>query len=109
MKKTLVTLVFLVHSLQVQADNLSDSNMLFDWVEASFPQYFSPPGQQTFQVENYLVRQYQDTNTFLGTLGEDVYIYGDEFGGLLKVGKISDFVQTDTSYRLFARECVTGF
>lgn len=84
----------------MQADNLSDSNQLFDWVELNYPQYFNPSGQETFQLENYWVRYYENTNTYIGTSGEDVYVYGDEFGGLLKVGQISDFVQTNTLYHV---------
>ena len=81
------------------ADNLSDSNRLFDWAETNYPLIFNPPGQETLQLGDFLARYYQNTNTYLGTSGEDVYVYGDEFGGLLNVGKISDFIQTNTIYR----------
>lgn len=98
MKKILLALFFTVNSIQVLADNLSDSNQLFEWAEKNYPQYFSPAGQETFQIENYLARYYKKTDIYLGTSGEDVYVYGDDFGGLLKVGKISDFIQTDKVY-----------
>ena len=98
MKKLFVVLFFFIYSFQVQADNLSDSNQLFKWAEENYPQYFSPAGQETFQIENYLARYYKKTDIYLGTSGEDVYVYGDDFGGLLKVGKISDFIKTDKVY-----------
>jgi len=94
MKRILISLLLSACLFQVQADNLSDSNKLFDWAEANYPQYFSPSGTETTQIDNYLVRYYESKNIYLGTLGEDVYVHGDEFGGLLKVGKISYFINT---------------
>ena len=38
------------------------------------------------------MRYYPDTNIYLGTKDKEVYVYGDVFNGLLKVGVISDFV-----------------
>ncbi|MFK5987175.1 MAG: hypothetical protein QM479_17345 [Pseudomonadota bacterium] len=81
MKKLLIFLLFLACSLQVSADNLSDSNHLFEWAEENFPQYFSPSDVETQTLDKYLVRHYQNTNIYLGTAGEEVYVYGDEFGG----------------------------
>lgn len=75
------------------ADNLSDSNTLFDWAEQNYPEFFSPAGQQTAEVDGYLARYYPGTGNYLGTLGDDVYVYGDEFNGLLRVGVIGDFIQ----------------
>ena len=93
MKRLFISLFFLTYSFQVSADNLGDSNKLFDWAELTYPQYFTPSGTQTITLEDYLVRYYESSDIYLGTLGENVYVYGDEFGGLLFVGIISDFVQ----------------
>ena len=78
------------------ADNLSDSNELFDWAETSFPQYFSPSGTPTSQIDDFIVRYYSETDIYIGTLENVVYIYGNVFGGLLAIGRISDFIQTST-------------
>jgi len=91
-----LTLMLLLSFSFTHADNLIDSNKLFDWAESNYPQYFSPSGTETTRVDNYLVRYYESKNIYLGTLGEDVYVHGDEFGGLFKVGTISDFISTCT-------------
>ncbi|NIA19004.1 MAG: hypothetical protein GWP07_00990 [Xanthomonadaceae bacterium] len=93
MKKMVMVFFLLVFlPCQVVASNVSESNRLFDWAERSYSQYFSPAGQQTFQVENFLARYYPDTETYIATLGEDVFLYGDVFDGLAFVGQISDFI-----------------
>jgi hypothetical protein len=107
-KKILIALLFIINSFQVLANNLSDSNQLFDWAEINYPQYFSPLGQETFQIDNYLARYYENTNTYIGTLGKDVYVYGDIFGGLQKVGQIGDFVSTKVLEGLFIDSAVSG-
>lgn len=79
---------FLLYFVQtVFADTLSDSDLLFDWAESQYPQYFSPAGQnsQTFQVWYY--RYYPDTDIYLGvnTVELDVNVLGDVFGGMKRV------------------------
>lgn len=95
MKKLLITLLFTVCSFTAHADNLSDSNTLFDWAENMYPQFFSPSGMETSELEGYLVRYYEDTDTYVGTSSEEVYVYGQDFNGLAKVGQICDFIQTE--------------
>ena len=73
--------------------NLDKSNQLFDFAEKNYPQYFSPSGMETFVIQGYLARYYSKTDTYVGTLGEDVYVYGNVFNGLLYVGKINDFIK----------------
>ena len=100
MKKIVLYLFLLIASFQAIGDNLSDSNRLFDWAEVGYPQFFSPAGTETFSIDIYTARYYSDTNNYLGTTqNNDVYVYGDVFGGLEQVGKISDFIQTpDRAY-----------
>lgn len=75
------------------ADNfMLNSNKLFDFAEKTYPEFFDPAGTSTIALDRYLVRYYPDTNIYLGTKGDEVYVYGDVFNGLLKVGVISDFV-----------------
>ncbi len=85
-----------IFPLTLFADNLSSSNKLFDFAENSYPNFFSPAGMQTFEFGEYLVRYYEETNIYIGTEDEDVYVYGDIFHGLLNVGKISDFIEVES-------------
>lgn|GEM_PF-1673257 len=86
-------LVFLLVFLsQPFADEISDSNQVFDWAESQYPQYFSPSGQQSADVEDYYARFYPSTDNYLGTKNGRVYVHGDTFGGLLDVGPISDYL-----------------
>ena len=100
MKKILILLLFLTYSLQVFSDNLSDSNKLFNWAEENYSQYFNPPGRNTFKIENYRVRYYKNTDVYMGTLGEDVYVYGEVFNGLKHVGRIGDFIDVTDSKKI---------
>ena len=72
--------------------NETNSNTLFNFAEQSFPEIFTPSGQATFSVDGFLARYYPATDTYVGTNGNDVYVLGSAFGGLKKVGKISDFI-----------------
>ncbi len=85
-------MLFLSFSQTVIADNLQDSNKFFNWAEANYSQYFNPRGENTFEIDNYLVRYYKNTDIYIGTLGKDVYIYGEIFNGLKHVGSIGDFI-----------------
>lgn len=73
-------------------DNLSKSDQIFNWAENNYPEFFSPSGAQTFEIDGYFARYYSDTNTYLGTKDGSVYVYGDQFNGLLNVGSISYFL-----------------
>lgn len=109
MKKILLFIVFFTYSLQAFSSNLDDSNKLFIWAEENYSVYFSPAGEGTFKIENYLVRYYKDTDTYIGTLGQDVYIYGDIFNGLQHIGSIGDFIElTNNTSKIVDNIKVTG-
>ncbi len=91
MKFTLLFLL-LISTTSFAENYLINSNKLFDFAEQSFPELFSPAGVTTSGLDNYLVRYYPDTNNYIGTNGEDVYVYGDIFNGLLKVGVLADYI-----------------
>ena len=97
MEKKLLLLLFLTYPLQVFSTNLSHSNKLFHWAEANYSQYFNPPGGKTFKIENYWVRYYENTNIYMGTLGENVYVYGEIFNGLKHIGVLGDFIDLTSS------------
>ncbi len=69
-----------------------NSNKIFDFAEKSYPQFFNHVGTKTVVLEGYLARYYPDTNVYIGTKDDEVYVYGEIFNGLLKVGAVSDFV-----------------
>ena len=89
-----ILLFLLLISTTSSAENfLINSNKLFNFAEQSYPEFFSPAGMPTIGLENYLVRYYPDTGNYIGTRGGDVYVYGDIFNGLLRVGVISDYIE----------------
>ena len=94
--KSLIFIIVFGFSSQLFADNLDDSNRLFNFAEQNFPQYFRPAGSETFEIDylsnHYIARYYKETNTYVGTVGDDVYVYGDVFNGLLYVGKIGTYI-----------------
>jgi len=97
-KKLLLQLFYVALILNpIIAAAVSDSDRLFNYAEQTYPQHFSPSGAATFTIGSYLARYYSGTDTYIGTLGNDVYVYGNKFGGLMKVGQISDFITTQSS------------
>lgn len=82
----------LIPSISFADSLMINSNKLFDFAEKTYPEFFDPARTPTIALDRYLVRYYPDTNIYLGTKGDEVYVYGDVFNGLLKVGVISDFV-----------------
>jgi hypothetical protein len=90
--KFLLLFWFLIPSISFAENFLINSNKLFDFAEKSYPQFFSPSGAETITFNGYLARYYPDTDTYIGTKDFDIYVHGDTFSGLLKVGLISDFV-----------------
>lgn len=89
MKRCIVFCLFCIQSSICAADIISDTNRLFDWAETRYPQLFSPGGAASFQLQNYYLRYYAQTQTYMGTQGSSVYVYGDIFNGLLYVGEMS--------------------
>ncbi|WP_293009172.1 DUF3465 domain-containing protein [Nitrosomonas sp.] len=95
MRFTILLFLALVPVIAFAENFLVNSNKLFSFAEKSYPELFSPASTATFNLDNYLVRYYPDTGNYLGTIGEDVYVYGDVFNGLLKVGVISNFIELE--------------
>lgn len=82
--------------------NKDDSDKLFDFAVSSYPQYFRPANAQTqagsaFGMAFYY-RYYADTNTYLGTRGNQVFVYGSAFGpNPVQAGVIADFIETSAT------------
>lgn len=93
--KSILMFLALIPAIAFADNFLINSNKLFDFAEKSYPEFFSPAGMTTSSLNNYLVRYYPNTGNYIGTTGEDVYVYGDIFNGLLKVGAIPDFIELE--------------
>ncbi len=96
--RTFLLFVLCCVPLLVTADRISDSNQLFDFAETVYPQYFSPAGTPTYELDEYLVRHYPGSDNYIGTKEGLVYVYGAPFNGLLMVGKITDFIELAPDY-----------
>lgn len=97
MKFALLFVLFFFTILS-SADELRDSNQLFDFAETVYPEYFSPAGMPTYELDGYLVRHYPVSDNYIGTKEDEVFVYGDIFNGLLKVGNITDFIELEPDY-----------
>lgn len=76
-------------------DNIEKSIKLFEWAEQNYPEYFPSASGKDVDVEGYIARYYSETDTYIGTQGEKVYVYGKIFGGLVHVGVISDYIKIE--------------
>jgi len=95
MKFTTLLFLAFIPAISAAENFLINSNKLFDFAEASYPVFFSPAGAKTTTLDEYLVRYYPNSDTYIGTKGEEVYIYGNIFGGLLKAGEVTDFIELE--------------
>ena len=50
------------------ANNVTNFNTICNWLEINLPDYFSPMGVQTSETSGFLVRYYQNTSTYVGTI-----------------------------------------
>ncbi len=76
----------------VHTKNFNDSNRLFDWAEVTFPDFFYPPNQETFELEGFIYRYYSFTNTYIGTFDRNLFLYGSLFNGYLLIGEIDEYL-----------------
>ncbi|SET57288.1 Protein of unknown function [Nitrosomonas marina] len=97
MKFMILLLIALIPGISAAENILINSNKLFNFAEVVYPNYFSPAGVETTTLDEYLVRYYPNTNTYIGTKDEGVYVYGNVFGGLLNAGVITDFIEPEVN------------
>ncbi len=71
------TLIFAGSIHCASADTTGDTEILFNWAESNYSQYF-PSHQTTSSVEPWLFRFYPETNIYLGvnTTDNGVYVLG---------------------------------
>lgn len=74
------------------APSVISAEMLLQWAESAYPQYFLPPGQPTQSALTYRFRHYPSTGNFLAVAGEDVFVLG-AFTGFAprRVGSLADY------------------
>ncbi|MCK4493537.1 MAG: hypothetical protein KAU26_05745 [Methylococcales bacterium] len=65
---------------------------LFDWAEATYPQFF-PNKQSSVTLQGYYVRYYPQTDVYIGVKEGIVYVLGKPFGGLLKIDTVAQLLQ----------------
>lgn len=53
----------------------SDSDRVFNWVEALFPTYLKPAGAASQSANSFYLRLYPGSNQAIGTIGQDAYYY----------------------------------
>lgn len=51
----------------------SDAERIFDYLEAAYPEYASPPNSPTLEWEGYTYRYYATTGAYVGTRGGQLY------------------------------------
>ncbi len=70
---------------------VTDSDRLFNWAEAAYPDYFPKPGTAgTF--ERYTYRYYAKTGNYVATAGGRVIVHNGKDWNLLDVGSLADFM-----------------
>jgi hypothetical protein len=88
----------------LRSSSYDDAELVFDWLEFSFPDILSPTGQPTQQTaETALYRFYPGTHVYIGTYGDILY-YLDAQGVLYAFGDVGFWVQTaenDVSYHFY--------
>ena len=106
--------LFAAASVAQTEHEIANSNILFNWAEKQYASFFSPAHSVTQSVQGYLARYYADTDTWLATLNDQVYVYGNRFYdiepvglSIKSVGKVSNYLSlAKTSLPLIINEIV---
>ncbi len=109
----ILSLFTTVRATQTERE-IANSNILFNWAEKQYSTFFSPPHRVTQSIQGYLARYYADTDTWLATMADQVYVYGNLFHdiepvglSIKSVGKVSDYLSlVKTSSPLIINEIV---
>ena len=68
--------------------DLEAADLLFNWLEALFPQILSPGARTAVPLSDLHYRHYTKTNVYLGTAKGDLYFL-DERGELYNLGRVN--------------------
>ena len=75
------------------AGTASDSDRLFNYLEAAFPQYLGPSSQPTATASGYLIRHYPATGAYIGTADGALYYLGPASAGeIIALGSLADWL-----------------
>lgn len=66
---------------------------LFNWAEKTYPEFF-PEHVESMDVVGYHARHYPKSNVYLGTKDGHLFVYGDQFGGMLDAGELEQWFST---------------
>ncbi len=88
----IILLLVLFFPLSLFANDYDDANKVFEFAEKNYSEFFRSFNTGTYRFEDYWLRYYSETENYIGTKNGDIYVYGDVFNGLLKVGKIADYI-----------------
>jgi len=84
-------------STTVTPGAIAASDCLFDWAEATYPQFFSASGTASAASPPYYYRYYPGARNYLATSSADnhIWVYGPSFGtSLVDVGSTPGFLAT---------------
>lgn len=71
----------------------SDSERLFNYLEAAFPQYLAPASQSTATAIGYTYRYYPATGAYIGTANGTLYYLGPASGNaIIALGSLADWL-----------------
>jgi len=69
------------------------SDLIFDYAEATYPQYLAPRGAVSQTFESYYYRYYPDTGAYIGTSNDKFYYLGPASNNiLLELGPVSEWL-----------------
>ena len=94
---SLLTL-FCCYSLPVKdskADLATDTEIIFDWAEKKFPQFFPFSSAPTQFSDPWLYRYYPLTDVYVGVkTNKEVWVSGNVFGGLMFINPVQELLST---------------
>lgn len=72
----------------------TDTDRIFNWAETTYTQYFQPGGGASQTGYGYYFRYYNQTNTYLASMNNRLYIYGPAQWGtnVIDLGALSDWL-----------------
>jgi len=87
-----IAIIFCFLPIPSVADNLTDSDMLFDWAEQSYAELLRPPSAASQHGGGYYFRCYTVTNNCLGSRDDELFYYEASHAQLLGLGSLSGFL-----------------
>lgn len=72
----------------------TDPDRIFNWAETTYTQYFRPGGVSSQTGYGYYYRYYSQTNTYIASMNNRLYIYGPSQWGtnIIDLGALSDWL-----------------